>query len=449
MGGASNSLVARVDQPRPFDFYRRDLLPLWIEAANERLAERRAQIPALAALAKEHDVDQIERLDQLVPLLFSHETYKSYPRAFIDRGNWAGLTRWLNTVSTSQIEGVDLEGVGTQDEWLAAMARAGYPIYGTSGTSGKSSFLPATPADRTFTMRCILRSVEWQFGIKADGTNVVLVLASSQGSSRATEYYRNFASAYGDPARTWFLTDEPVLLAELTRMASLWRAVGEGVATPSEIAAFESDTTARRARLDEAWERLADRAESLEGQQVIIQGFWAQQWTLVERLRARGVKGVALGPGSFLGTGGGTKGADLPEDYEQQIADFWGIPRSMQAGGYGMSELSTALPLIGDRYRLQPWVIPLILNEEGTELLDADEGQHEGRFAFLDLALEGRWGGLISGDRVVADYDTPSISVVPGSVMRYSDLRGGSDDRLTCAGTVDAFVRGFASEESR
>ena len=30
--------------------------------------------------------------------------------------------------------------------------------------------------------------------------------------------------------------------------------------------------------------------------------------------------------------------------------------------------------------------------------------------------------------------------------MRYADLRGGEDDRLTCAGTTDAFVRGFDRE---
>jgi hypothetical protein len=31
-------------------------------------------------------------------------------------------------------------------------------------------------------------------------------------------------------------------------------------------------------------------------------------------------------------------------------------------------------------------------------------------------------------------------------VARYSDLRGGEDDRLTCAGTVDAFVRSLTGD---
>ncbi len=152
---------------------------------------------------------------------------------------------------------------------------------------------------------------------------------------------------------------------------------------------------------------------------------------------------MALGPDSVLGVGGGTKGVALPADVEAQVFAFWGLDETRQAGGYGMSELSAALPLIGDRYVLQPWIIPFVLNEEGTEVLDVDSGQHEGRFAFLDLAVEGRWGGIVSGDRVIADFDSPAVSIVEGSVMRYADLRGGEDDRLTCAGTVDAFVRGL------
>ena len=43
--------------------------------------------------------------------------------------------------------------------------------------------------------------------------------------------------------------------------------------------------------------------------------------------------------------------------------------------------------------------------------------------------------------RTMADFSTPNVSIVHGSVVRYSELEGG-DDKLTCAGTVDAYVRG-------
>ncbi len=443
MGSVADRIVARVGHERPFEFERAELEEQWIVAAGERLAERRRSIPALDALASEHGIEEIRELSDLIPLLFAHSSYKSYPRSFLDKGRWDGLTRWLDTLATESLVDVDVSGVANQDEWMQALAAAGHPVYATSGTSGKSSFLPATTADRAFTMRCIVRSVEWQHGIVPDASMPVVVLAPSQGTSRATEFFREFAAAYGDPERTWFLTDDAVRLQDMSRLATLSKAIADGRATPSEIAAFEGDAAERRERLDSDWERMCDVVSGLAGQRVVIQGFWAQQWTLIERLRARGVTRIALDQGSLLGVGGGTKGVAMPADYQQQVFAFWGLDESRQSSGYGMSELSAALPQIGDRYVVQPWVVPLVLDEEGTTLLNAPSGQVEGRFAFLDLAVEGRWGGIISGDRVVADFDSPAPSIVAGSVVRYSELRGGDDDRLTCAGTVDAFVRGF------
>jgi hypothetical protein len=446
MHNSAETLVARIDADRPFEFDRHEVLPQWIAGANERLAQRRTHIPVLDALASQAGISEITALDQLVPLLLSHTSYKSYPRALLDKGRWDGMTRWLNTLSTESIEGLDVAGATTQDQWVAALAEGGYPVYATSGTSGKSSFLPATPGDRALSMRCLLRTLMWQYGLAPDGSNAFVLLSSSDGSSRATEYFRRVAQSYGDPQRTWFLTDEPVRLQDLSRMAVLSKAMADGTAAPNEIAAFEQDLAERKKRVDEDWDRLADIVTGLAGQRVIVQGFWAQQWTLVERLRARGFNELPLDPHSVLAVGGGTKGVAMPPDFEHQVRTFYGLDESRQSDGYGMSELSASMPAVDGRYRLQPWIIPLILNEEGTELVEAESGQHEGRFAFFDLALEGRWGGLVSGDRVIADFDTPAVTIVPGSVARYSDLRGGEDDRLTCAGTVDAFVRGFERE---
>jgi hypothetical protein len=70
----------------------------------------------------------------------------------------------------------------------------------------------------------------------------------------------------------------------------------------------------------------------------------------------------------------------------------------------------------------------------------------EGRFAFLDLLYEGRWGGLISGDKVEVDFSErcpcgrhgPTIL---DNIVRYTQVTGG-DDHIGCAGTIDAYVRG-------
>ena len=68
------------------------------------------------------------------------------------------------------------------------------------------------------------------------------------------------------------------------------------------------------------------------------------------------------------------------------------------------------------------------------------------RAAFLDLSLDGRWGGVISGDRVTVDFGKCDCGhqgpTVGSEIVRYADLEGG--DKITCAGTIDAYVRGAA-----
>ncbi|MBL7496651.1 hypothetical protein I6A84_00585 [Frankia sp. CNm7] len=448
MGEVADQLVARSALARPFDYDIDEIRPLWLAAARERFAERREQVPALAARADDVGIDGIESFADLVPLLFSHDSYKAYPRDFLDAGRWDLLGRWLRSLSTRPVPAIDAAGVTTQDDWIRQLGAADFPVYASSGTSGRSSFLPASPADREFTFDCLLRTLTWQHGVSPAEKLPVVVLAPSAGGSRALEYYRRVAERYGDPARTFFLTDEPVRLHDLNQLAALSRAVAAGTATPEQIAAFRRDQQDRAARIDREWDRLAEQVEGLAGERIILQGFWPQQYGLVERLRARGHARLPLAPDTVLGVGGGTKGVDLPADFADQVFTFYGLDPSREAGGYGMSELSAALPEVAGRYRLQPWIIPLVLDETGTALATPADGRLEGRFAFLDLALDGRWGGLISGDRVLVDLESSGFAVIPGTVARYSDLRGGSDDRLTCAGTVDAFVRGLSEQTS-
>ena len=101
----------------------------------------------------------------------------------------------------------------------------------------------------------------------------------------------------------------------------------------------------------------------------------------------------------------------------------------------------------GGRYHLPPWLVALPLNKEGDALVDGfDNGPVEARAAFFDLSMDGRWGGVISGDRIEIDLSpcacgsaSPSIS---DNIARYADLEG--DDKIGCAGTVDAYVRGLS-----
>ena len=92
-----------------------------------------------------------------------------------------------------------------------------------------------------------------------------------------------------------------------------------------------------------------------------------------------------------------------------------------------MQEINTPFPLCrAGRYHVAPWVLMLPLDAAGEQLLDASDGEIEARAAFFDLSLDGRWGGVISGDRVTVDFGTvrlrPSGPTVGSDIVRYADL---------------------------
>jgi hypothetical protein len=70
----------------------------------------------------------------------------------------------------------------------------------------------------------------------------------------------------------------------------------------------------------------------------------------------------------------------------------------------------------------------------------------EGRAAFFDLSLDGRWGGVISGDKISLQFEPCACGnkgvSVKDNITRYADIKG--DDKIGCAGTVDAYVRGLS-----
>jgi hypothetical protein len=439
--GACDTLTGYIDEYRPYERSRAELEPLWLAAANERLAQQRERIPVLGRLADERGIDEIRTLDDLVLLLFAHSNYKSYPDAFIAKNRWDLMNRWLDTLSSVRVEGVDVDGVENQDHWIERLHAAGHMVFASSGTSGKNSFLPATPADREFSMRGLLPIITWVHGIEPRGDRAVFILGPKYAPNRVALYFREVAEKFGRPDAQFFLTDEPMRVSDLSRTAAIRREIAAGTAKPSEIAAFEREAKERQAEMAERLDHLIDELIDHRHEPMIIGGFWSQYWMIVERARARGINAGEFHPATVITGGGGTKGAALPDDYEDQILGFFGFSRHNVQSGYGMSELSAGCPMVDERYRPMPWVIPLILDDDGERLLNADDGLVEGRFAFFDVSINGRWGGVISGDRVVADFTTPNVSIVDGSVARYSDLEDG-DDRLTCAGTVDAYVRG-------
>lgn len=420
------------------------LRELQLEAAREAFAAHRERIPLLRTRADETGVREVTTLADLVPLLFSHTSYKSYPVSLITAGRWDRLLRWYTTVSALEPADVDVEGVRDIDEWTERITAAGHRPYITSGTSGKVSFLNCAESDLSFLHDILENLTCWPDPLPPKPTRHGYLLAPASGPMRSIDGFRWHAEVFALPGGTRLLTEDPLRVSELMSSALLRRRMAEGTATPQEISSFESVSAAREQELDAAVARIVDDIWEHRDEPLLIAGMNNQQFTLIQALRARGVQDGSLHPDTLVLSGGGNKGRALPDDYQQQLAAFYDGVRRVRS--YGMTELQgSCLACEKGTYHVPPWVIPLVLDQEGETLLNPEHGVIEGRFAFLDISLEGRWGGLISGDRVLVDFSEcgcgrPGPAVLP-DIQRYGDL--GGDDKITCAATLDSYVRGM------
>jgi hypothetical protein len=241
----------------------------------------------------------------------------------------------------------------------------------------------------------------------------------------------------------------PITVGSLTGMVVMRKKIAQGTARPDEIAEFEQISTSRQASLDRAIAITADEIIANRDKKLMLAGLWSGLYAVAKAVRAQGYGAEHFHPDNCIYVGGGLKRAQLPADYQAFVHETFNIPDGRHFQNYSMQELNSGMPKCreGGRYHVPPWVVPFILDKAGDALLPhAGRGEIEGRAAFFDLSLDGRWGGVITGDRIALDHApcacgnaSPSIR---DDITRYADLEG--DDKIGCAGTVDAYVRGVA-----
>lgn len=447
---ATDELLSYMDTPDPFRNAPDNLAELQLEAVRERFADMVKRVPVLARRAKEVGVTRIDTLDDLVPLLFAHTNYKSYPEAFIDNGQWKHMNMWLQTMSSVSTANIDVEGCTDVDDWIDRAKAAGHFVFSSSGTSGKNSFLNEGAEERERAKNAYLHgfNIATPNHKPARDRHVFSVMAPKgvHKLTHACNYlYESWAKPDGGLHR---LIEAPMLAMDTMRPHQLRRLLGAGKIGPSEVEAHEKELAEKSKANALRFDNWIEEIVTHRHEPIYIACMWAQAWMIVERLRERGIKDGDFHPDTILSLGGGTKGAKIPADYREQIMAFFGVDESRLSNSYGMVEISGFNALIQPHgvYASPPWLVPLVLDKSGERLLNPKDGKGtvEGRMAFFDLNAEYRWGGIISGDKVRVEFGsgldgvkTPIIT----SIARYADLEEG-EGKLTCAGTIDGYVRG-------
>ena len=433
----------------PYRTAPKHLRELQLEAMRERFAERRQQIKVLDKRASDTGIKEIRSEHDMVPLLFAHQSYKTYPEIFLEQGRWAHMNLWLQTLTSRPVTGMNLDGIADVDHWIARLREAGHYVFSSSGTSGKPSFISQTKDDLDKVIEgCVILAKYGSELIRRDfGKRPIFLMMPDKGAHRHNEAVNRAAAILGREKHNMF--SDPATAGDSIKMGRMRRAIADGTAKPSEIEAFQAAAVERQQRTNDQIEAFVDKLLARRDEPVLIQGQWAMHYRVLEIAHSRGIPDGSFHPETALTIGGGLKGTQLPPDYREQILRFYGIPESNMQLSYGMSEMIGTGPYshVAKGFATCPWVVPLILDKSGEKLLNPADGKGvvEGRFAFFDLMAEGYWGGLISGDKVTVDFSpqaddlkTPMVT----SVARYADLEEG-EDKLSCAGTMEAYVRGM------
>ena len=428
-------------------FSAADVRGVQLEALRLRFDDLRKQVSALDKLAAEQGVERIAQFDDVLPVLFDHRVYKSYPLSLIEKRQFPRLTAWLNRLTTQDLNAVSLEGIDSVDDWITRLDENGMIIGHSTGTTGKLSFVPRSRTEWPAWCNDHFEMVRFVTGIDMRHEKVHNITAGYRyGHQMMAKQGMLFcAESPGGEADRHMLYDFR-LSSDLLSLAGRMHAAEER----GELDQLHIDPKLlqdRKQLIEAAQHREQDLerwfttlARELRGQKVVVGGTSADMVRLAMTGIEKGID-VDFAPGSVLAVGGGFKGfKDAPTNWRDFLREFFGINKI--SSFYGMSEMIGACPICdAGFYHIAPYTIPILLDADAKPL--PAEGTQTGRMAFYDLLAETYWGGFISGDRVTITFDDEcpcgfNSPRIHQDIARFSELEGG-DDKITCAGTAKAY----------
>jgi hypothetical protein len=431
------------------------LVALQLEATRMRFEELGPQIPPLAALAGEQRIESIERIEDVAPLLFQHSVYKSYPISLLTSNRFTQLTRWLDRLTTHDLANVDVTHCESIDDWLDVLdEQTPVRVSHSSGTSGTMSFFPRAQAEYR-EMYAAVRCGLFQFSDPEDReshegeyfdlvwplfrrgrgslTRVPdLVMADIVGSEERLHVLR--------PGR---LSSDGMFLAGRLAAAEARGEADSLEINPALIKRREEFLREQRELKDGIPHFITTLAPRLTGKRVWLWGGWGVLYDMARACLDEGLEGV-FAPESLVTTGGGAKGFSVPDDWEELVTRFTGVSRLQHV--YAMTEQTWLAKLCEhDRYHFEPWTVPFVLDPDDGHVLPTDRGEQTGRAAFFDLLPSTYWGGIVTGDEVSLDHRPcrcgRTTAHIARAVQRFTDKRGGDDDKISCAASDDAHAR--------
>src|SRR6478672_9384448 len=431
---------------------RDELEELHRQAMGIRFQQHVQSIEMVGKLAGRLGVTELREFNDVVPLMFSHTAFKSYPAALIDNKRFDLMSKWLDKLTSHDLSHVDTEDCKSIDEWIDRLdEQTPLEVITSSGTTGTLSIIPKDKHGAREGMVLWKICLFQMFGTEPTEEELnpaVDVIWPNYAKGKlghlriANMIKRGFTG--GDESKFHalypFAVDTDLMFLASKMRAAASRGELDRLEIDPALAARKDEFIAMQARQPQDMDAFFTRiTEQLRGKRVFMLGTYHLMYDIAKAGLERGVRNV-FAPDSAILTGGGMKGVALPDDFMDVIKGFLGVDRIQV--GYGFSESSTFHWGCSEgRYHVAPWVIPFVLDPETSEPLPRS-GVQTGRAAVYDILLRAHWGGVISGDEVTIDWDLhcpcgQASVAFEKDIMRYSEKQGIEDDRITCAATQE------------
>lgn len=430
-----------------FELSWRDYGDVQLEVLKRQFDRFRGSVAALDKLASREGVTKIDSVEEALPLLFDHRIYKSYPLSLIENRDLAKLTAWLGRLTTLPLHEMDLSGLTTLDDWMTRLDAFGMQIGHSSGTTGKLSFVPRAQVEFPAWQRSYYEAQRATTGVDPYTDHVDTFFPGYRGGHQMMMKMLSLFNipAAGGPEHYHTLYQTHIssdLMSLAARMqAAEDRGELEKLGLDPALLKQREDLIAQSKRREadiEAW--FFKLFEEFKGKRVKLGGTFAD---LIRTARSGIAKGLKpeFAPGSFVMTGGGMKGfKDAPDDWEGFVRDYFGLEKIGMF--YGMSEVTSMSPRCSQgHFHIFPVTIPLLFDRDMNLL--PREGSQTGRYGFFDLMTQTYWGGFISGDQITIHWEEDCACGWKGprvgpTITRFAEMEGG-DDKITCAGTAQAY----------
>ena len=391
-----------------FNYHFDEMEKRRFKAIKESLNHHYGKSKFYNQLCKEYEFtpDDVKNIKDLENIPMLPDTFfKEYPAE-----NPKEIFEWLTKVSTVELGNYDYNGKDLMGFLRWAEERLEGLVNHSSGTTGHYSFMFR---DKVTFHRFYYALVNTLVDLCPPRGDPHFVFPGSPNTFLTIgKWIGEISKVFSEPKRH-FLTEREISMS-IARLMSTGHAKG-----------FKEKLIlkALKKAMIKGEEKMLDLLENLDktGEQLYIISPPYQLYSIMLKMKERGIK-LNLGESdSFLITGGGWKIFESRKVSEHEFAsmveDTLGISPQRYTDLYGMSELNGGAVSCEGRYKhLLPWVHPMVLDDNQGHL-----GYDEwGRFAFLDPVANSYPGYIITGDRVKLLERCP-ICDKPGHVLE-SDI---------------------------